>query len=67
MPNQKKIHTVKYNIFKGNKYKYILKGVTGALRYKVARALRTKEAEEVAFVLEAIYKMGGVCRYPKVF
>ena len=35
--------------------------------YKVARALRTKKASEVSFVLEAIYKKGGGFKYPKVF
>ena len=38
-----------------------------ASRYKVARALRTKKSSEIAFVLEAIYKKGGVFKYPKVF
>ena len=31
------------------------------------RALRTKKASEVSFVLEAIYKNSGVFKYPKVF
>ena len=55
------------NIFEGNTYKYILTSVDIASRYKFARALRTKEASEVAFVLEAIYKKGGVFKYSKVF
>ena len=29
--------------------------------------LRTKKSNEVAFVLEAIYKKGDVFKYPKVF
>ena len=58
---------VPHNVFEGNRYKYILTGVDVALRYKVARALRTKKASEVAFLLEAIYKKGGVFKYPKVF
>ena len=51
----------------GTEYKYILTGVDVASRYKVARALRSKEADEVAFVLEAIYKKGGDFKYPKIF
>ena len=55
-----------HNLFEGNTYKYILTGIDVALRYKVARPLRTKKSSEVAFVLEAIYKKGGVFKYPKV-
>ena len=51
----------------GTEYKYILTGVDVASRYKVARALRSKEADEVAFVLEAIYKKVGDFKYPKIF
>ena len=43
-----------HNIFEGNTYKYILKGIDVASRYKVTRALRTKKSSEVAFLLEAI-------------
>ena len=56
-----------HNLFEGNTYKYILTGIDVASRYKVARSLRTKKSSEVAFVLEAIYKKGGVFKYPKVF
>ena len=56
-----------HNLFEGNTYKYILTGTDVASRYKVARPLRTKYSSEVAFVLEAIYKKGGVFKYPKVF
>ena len=56
-----------HNVFEGNTYKYILTNVDVASRYKVARALMTKKASEVAFVFEAIYKKGGVFKYPKVF
>ena len=35
----------------------MLTGVAFASRYKVARALTTKEASEVPFVLEAILKL----------
>ena len=54
-------------LFEGNTYKYILTGVDVASRYKVARALRTKKLSEVVFVLEAIYKNGGVFKYPNLF
>ena len=37
-----------------------------ASKYKVARLLRTKNSSKVAFVLEAIYKKGGVFKYPRV-
>ena len=56
-----------HNLFEGNTYKYILTGIDVASRYKVARPLRTKESSEAVFVLEAIYKKGGVFKYPKVF
>ena len=38
-----------------------------ASRYKAARPLKTKKLSKVAFVLEAIYKKGGVFKYPKAF
>ena len=53
------------NVVYGTEYKYILTGVDVASRYKVARALRNKD--EVAFVLEAIYKKGGDFKYSKIF
>ena len=56
-----------HNLYEGNTYKYILTGIDVASRYKVARPLRTKKSSEVAFVLEAIYKKGGVFKYPKTF
>ena len=56
-----------HNVFEGNTYKYILKGIDVALRYRVARLLRTKKSSKVAFVQEAIYKKGGVFKYPTVF
>ena len=56
-----------HNLFEGNTYKYILTGIDVASRYKVARPLRAKKSSEVAFVLEAIYKKGGVFKYPKTF
>ena len=56
-----------HNVFEGSTYKYVLTGIDIASRYKVARALKTKKSSEVAFVLEAIYKKGGVFKYPKVF
>ena len=56
-----------HNLFEGNTYKNTLTGIDVASRYKVAGALRTKKSSEVVFVLEAIYKKGGVFKYPKVF
>ena len=56
-----------HNLFEGNTYKYILRGIEIALRYKVARPLRTKKSSKVAFLLEAIYKKGGVFKYLEVF
>ena len=56
-----------HNIFEGNTYKYILTGIDVTSRYKVARPLKTKKSSEVAFLLEAIYKKGGIFKYPKVF
>ena len=54
-----------HNLFEGNTYKYILTGIDVASRYKVP--LRIKKSSEVAFVLEALYKKGGVFKYPKTF
>ena len=56
-----------HNLFEGNTYKHILTGIDVASRYKVARSLRTKKSSEDAFVLEAIYKKGGIFKYPKTF
>ena len=56
-----------HNLFEGNTYKYALTGIDVASRYKIARPLRTKKSNEVAFVLEVIYKKGGVFKCPKVF
>ena len=56
-----------HNAFEGNTYKYILTGVDVASRYKVPRPLRIKKLSKITFVLEAIYKKGGVFKYPKVF
>ena len=58
---------IPHNLFEGNTYKYILTGIDVASRYKVVRPLRAKKSSEVAFVLEAIYKKGGVFNYPKTF
>ena len=56
-----------HNLLEGNTYKYVLTGIDFASRYKVSRPLRTKRSTKVAFVLEAIYKKGGVLKYPKTF
>ena len=53
-----------HNVFEGNTYRYILKGIDVALRHKVASALNTNKSSEVAFVLKS---MGGVLKHPKVF
>ena len=53
--------------FEGKTCKYILRGIDFVSRYKVARPLRTKKLSEVAFVLETIYKKGGVFKYSRVF
>ena len=58
---------IPHKLFEGNTYKYILTGIDVASRYKVARPLGTKKSSEGAFVLEAIYKKGGVFKYPKTF
>jgi len=49
----------------GNKYKYILSGIDVASRYKIARPLRTKQAKEVAEMLNDIYK-GAPLTFPKM-
>ena len=50
----------------GNKYKYILAGISAASRYKVARPLRTKQARDLAEMVADIYKVGPLM-YPKIF
>ena len=54
-------------VFEGNTYKYVLIGIDAASRCTVSRPLRRKKSSKVAFVLEAIYKKGGVFKYPKLF
>ena len=56
-----------HNLFEGNSYKSILTSIDVTSRHKVTRPLRTKKSSEVAFALEAIYKKGGVLKYPKTF
>ena len=56
-----------HKLFEGIVYKYILTGVDVASRYNVVRPLRTKKPSEVVFVSEAIYKKGGMFKYPKTF
>ena len=65
-PNEQKkfdILYMPYNLLEGNTYKYTLTGIDVASRYKVARPLKTKKSSEIAFLLEAIYKNGGVFKY----
>ena len=42
-------------------------GVDVGSRYKVVRPFRTKKSSDVATVLEAIYKKGGVLKCTMVF
>ena len=56
-----------HNLFEGNTYKYILTTIDVTSRHKVARTLRTKKSRKVAFLLGAIYKKGGMFKYPKTF
>ena len=56
-----------HNLFEENTYKYILRGIDFSRRYKVSRPFRTKNSNEIAFVLEAIYKKGSVFKYPRTF
>ena len=49
-----------------NKYKYILAGIDAASRYKVVRALRTKQVRDMAEMIADIYKVGPL-KYPKIF
>ena len=46
---------------------YVLQDVNVASKNKFAKALRTKKASEVSFVLEAIYKKGGVFKLMLTF
>ena len=39
-----------HNVFEGNTYKYILRGIDVASRCKVARLFRMKKSSEVAFL-----------------
>ena len=48
--------------FEGNTYKHILTGVDIVLKFNISRTLCAKKASEVA-----IYKKGGVFKYPKYF
>ena len=54
------------NFFEGNTHKYLLSGVDVASRYRVTKPLTTKKSSKLAFVLEAIYRKGGLFKYPKV-
>ena len=56
-----------HNLFEGNPYKYIFTDPNVASRYKVTRPFGIKKSSKVAFVLEAIYKKGGVFKCPKTF
>ena len=69
-PNEQHLFDLLYmphNVSEGKAYKYILPGIDFASKFKVARPLRTKKSRENRFVVEAIYKKGGVFKYPKLF
>ena len=69
-PNEQHQFDIPYmphNLFEGNTCKYILTGIDAGSRYKIARPFKTKKSSKVAFALEAIYKKGGVFKYPKTF
>ena len=53
--------------FEGNTYKHILTRVDIVLKFNISRTLCAKKANEVGFVLHAIYKKGSVFKYSKVF
>ena len=50
----------------GNKYKYILAGINGTSRFKVARPLRTKQVRDIAEMIADICKVVPLM-YPKIF
>ena len=54
-----------HNVFEGKTYKYILTGIDVASSDKFVRPLKTKKSTELAFVLESVYKKGGVLKYPR--
>lgn len=56
------------NRLQGSNYKYILTGIDAASRYKIARPLSTKKAEDVVFLLKHIYENDKIpLTYPKTF
>ncbi|XP_057302728.1 uncharacterized protein LOC130636894 [Hydractinia symbiolongicarpus] len=55
-----------HNRVYGNTYKYILTDIDVASRYKVARPLRTRKADEFAGMFKDIYKAGPL-HYPVTF
>ena len=54
------------DILYGNKNRYILSGINVASRYKATRLLRTKQAEDVAYMIADIYNVGPLT-YHNVF
>ena len=75
IPPPKEINHPHYDVTKPNEQHQFdllymphnLLGIDVTSSYKVVRPLRTKKSSEVASVLEAIYKKGGVFKYPKTF
>ena len=69
IPNEMHLFDLLYMPFDtlyGNMYNYILSGLDVTSRYKVARPLKTKQAEDVADMIADIYKVGPLT-YPKIF
>ena len=71
VPNQLHQFDILYmphDIVYGSTYKYILTGIDVASRFKVARPLRTKKSEDVAFLLKTIYGNDRIpLTYPNTF
>ena len=69
IPLPKEIHHPHYDVTKSNEqhqFDLVHMPHNVASRYKVYKPLTTKKSSEVAFMLGAIYKKGGVFKYPKV-
>ena len=58
---------VSYNLFEGNTYKYILTGIDVASRYKVARALRSKNQAKLHLCWKQYIKREACSNIPDYF
>ena len=56
-----------HDAFEGNTYRYLLKGIDVASRYKVTKPLMSKKSSEVALVLGAIYRKVAILNIPRYF